>query len=218
MKSWSRLVMGILLAFTLTCNFSPCGFAAQPALIKLPDPQKSGGKPFLTALNNRMSSRSFSAQKLSMQTLSNLLWAAFGINRPDGKRTAPSAFNRQETDIYVVSADGVYLYDAQHNALSTVAKKDVRAMTGTQGYVKEAPVILVYVADYSKVQGDLADSQLVVGADVGVIAENVYLFCASQGLATVVRGAIDKDALAKELRLGPKQKIILDQPVGHFQK
>ncbi|MDR3570144.1 MAG: SagB/ThcOx family dehydrogenase [Syntrophobacteraceae bacterium] len=215
MKSRFQLVTGFLFALAITFLFSLGSFAGEPASIKLPDPQKNAGKPVMAALNSRMSSRTFSGEKLSLQTLSNLLWAAFGINRSDGKRTAPSAFNRQETDIFVVTADGVYIYDAKNNALDPVLKGDVRAMTGTQGYVKSAPVILVYVADYSKVQGGSADSQLTVGADVGVIAENVYLFCASQGLATVVRGAIDKDELAKTLKLRPEQKIILDQPVGH---
>jgi SagB-type dehydrogenase family enzyme len=153
-----------------------------------------------------------------MQTLSNLLWAAFGINRPDGRRTAPSAKNWQETDIYVATADGVYLYDAKKNALDKIATGDIRAMTGAQAYVKDAPVVLIYVSDYSKVNAGDLDRQILVGADTGLIAENVYLFCASEGLATVVRALIDRDALAKELKLRPDQKIILDQCVGYPKK
>ncbi len=215
MRSRSSFFAVILIAFALTFHCSLVSFAAEPATIKLPDPQKTGGKSVMAALQSRMSSRSYSGKKLPMQTLSNLLWAAFGINRPNGHRTAPSAFNRQETDIYVIASEGVYRYDAKNNALDTVLKKDIRALSGTQSYVKQAPVILVYVADYSKVDGGSAESGLLVGADVGVIAENVYLFCASEGLATVVRGAIDKDALGKALKLRPEQKIILDQPVGY---
>lgn len=215
MKSRASFCAMILIAFVFAFHCSLSSFAAEPATIKLPDPQKQGGKPLMEALKSRMSSRSFSGEKLPMQTLSNLLWAAFGINRPNGERTAPSAFNRQETDIYVITSEGVYLYDAKNNGLDTVVKKDIRAVAGTQSYVKDAPVILVYVADYSKVNGVSAESALLVGADVGVIAENVYLFCASEGLATVVRGAIDKDALARALKLRPDQKIILDQPVGY---
>jgi nitroreductase len=192
--------------------------AAEPASIKLPAAQKTGGKSLMAALNGRMSSRSFSGEKLPVQTLSNLLWAAFGINRPDGRRTAPSALNRQETDIYVITANGAYLYDAKNNTLVGVVTKDLRAMAGTQNYVKDAPVTLVYVADYSKAREGSADNQLLVGADVGVIAENVYLFCASEGLATVVRAAIDREALGRELKLRPQQKIILDQPVGYPKK
>jgi len=172
----------------------------------------------MAALNVRMSARTFSGEKVPMQTMSNLLWAAFGINRPDGRRTAPSAKNWQETDIYVATADGVYLYDAKKNALDTIITKDIRALTGTQAYVKDAPVVLIYVADYSKVHAEGFDKQILVGADVGLISENVYLFCASEGLATVVRAAIDRDALAKELKLKPDQKIILDQCVGYPKK
>jgi len=189
-----------------------------PAPIQLPNPQKEGGKPLMAALNERMSTRTFSGEKLPMQTLSNLLWAAFGINRPDGRRTAPSAKNWQETDIYVATADGVYLYDAKKNALDTIVTRDIRAMTGTQAYVKDASVNLIYVADYSKVNAEGFDRQMLVGADTGLISENVYLFCASEGLATTVRASIDRDGLAKELKLRPDQKIILAQAVGYPKK
>jgi SagB-type dehydrogenase family enzyme len=207
---------GVLLVFMLNCSL--LSFAADPSSIQLPSPQKEGGKPLMSALNDRMTVRTFSGEKLPMQTLSNLLWAAFGINRPDGRRTAPSAKNWQETDIYVATADGVYLYDAKKNALNTIVTKDIRAMTGSQAYVKDAPVILIYVADYSKAKEEGIDQQILVGADVGLISENVYLFCASEGLATVVRALIDRDALAKELKLRPEQKIILDQCVGYPKK
>ena len=140
MRFWSKLVPGILFVFVFTMNCSFLSFAAETASIQLPNPQKEGGKPLMAALDSRMSSRSFSGEKLPMQTLSNLLWAAFGINRPDGKRTAPSAVNWQETDIYVITADGVYLYDAKKNALDTVLSKDIREMAGKQEYVKTAPV------------------------------------------------------------------------------
>jgi len=216
MKLRSALVTAISLVFMLNC--CPLSFAAEPAAIQLPSPQKEGGKPLMSALNDRKTERTFSDQKLSMQTLSNLLWAAFGINRPDGRRTAPSAKNWQETDIYVATPDGVYLYDAKKNALDTVLTKDIRAMTGTQTYVKDAAVNLVYVSDYAKTDEGGVDKQLLIGADVGLIAENVYLFCASEGLATVVRASIDRDALAKELKLRPEQKIILSQSVGYPQK
>ncbi len=213
-----RLVsfVAILLVFMLSGSF--LSFAAESALIQLPNPQKEGGKPLMSALNDRKTTRTFSGEKLPMQTLSNLLWAAFGINRPDGRRTAPSARNWQETDIYVATADGVYLYDAKKNALDTIATTDIRALTGAQTYVKDAPVVLIYVSNYSKVNEGELDKQILVGADTGLIAENVYLFCASEGLATVVRALIDRDALAKELKLRPDQKIILDQCVGYPKK
>ncbi len=216
MKFRSVSLAGILFVFMLSCSLS--SYAEGPASIQLPNPQKEGGKPLMAALSARMTARTFGGEKLPMQTLSNLLWAAFGINRPDGKRTAPSARNWQETEIYVATADGVYLWDAKKNTLETIVTKDIRAMTGTQDYVKDAPVVLIYVADYTKVNAGDFDKQLLVGADTGLIAENVYLFCASEGLATVVRAAIDKDPLAKELKLRPDQKIIMDQCVGYPKK
>jgi nitroreductase len=186
--------------------------------VPLPGPRMEGGKPLMQALKDRMTIRTFSDEKLSMQTLSNLLWAAFGINRPDGRRTAPSAKNWQEIDIYVATSDGLFLWDAQKNLLSSISTKDLRALTGTQTYVKDAAIDLVYVADYSKVSGGGTDQHLLVGADTGFISQNVYLFCASEGLATVVRASIDRDALAKELKLKPEQKIILAQSVGYPKK
>jgi len=207
---------GILFVFMLSCSLS--SYAEGPASIQLPNPQKEGGKPLMAALNARMSTKTFNGEKLPMQTLSNLLWAAFGINRPDGRRTAPSAKNWQETEIYVATADGVYLWDAKKNTLETILTKDIRAITGNQEYVKDASVVLIYVSDYVKVNAGEMDKQILVGADTGMIAENVYLFCASEGLATVVRANIDINALGKELKLRPDQKIILDQCVGYPKK
>lgn len=194
---------------------------ALPALaagpVQLPSPQTEGGKPLMQALKDRMTTRAFGEGKLPPQTLSNLLWAAFGINRPDGRRTAPSAKNWQEFDIYVLTPDGSFLWDPQGNVLNPISDKDSRGMAGTQAFVKEAAVNLVYVADYSKVSGG-ADKDIWVGADAGFISQNVYLFCASEGLATVVRASIDKETLGKELKLKPDQKIILSQSVGWPKK
>src|SRR5512137_2833493 len=121
--------------------------AAQPTDIVLPPPQTEGGKPLMQALKERRTTRSFAEQALPPQVLSNLLWAAWGINRPDGRRTAPSARNWQEIDVYVATADGLYVYDARAHALKRVAAKDLRAAAGTQAHAREAPVTLVYVAD-----------------------------------------------------------------------
>jgi nitroreductase len=206
--------ISLILSSVLLCT--AISTAADP--ITLPSPRPEGGKPLMQALKDRMSIRTFSDEKLSLQTLSNLLWAAFGINRPDGRRTAPSARNWQEIDIYLAAPDGLFLWDAQKNVLNPISTKDIRALTGTQTYVKEAGVDLVYVADYSKVSGGGAEQNLLVGADTGFISQNVYLFCASEGLATVVRASIDRDALAKELKLKPEQKIILAQSVGYPKK
>jgi SagB-type dehydrogenase family enzyme len=187
--------------------------------VPLPAPQTDKGRPLMQALKDRKSTRTFSSEKLPVQVLSNLLWAAFGVNRPDsGKRTAPSAVDWQETDIYVVTADGLYVYDAKKNQLNPVVRDDVRAQTGTQPFVKDAPVNLVYVADLAKTRKSSVERDMFVAADAGFIAQNVYLFCASEGLATVVRGSIDRLALAKAMHLRPNQRIILAQTVGYPTK
>jgi nitroreductase len=208
------LVFVSLISLLLLTSFS--SYAAD--LIQLPNPQMEGGKPFMQALKDRKTTRTFSEEKLPMQTLADLLWAAFGINRPDGRRTAPSAKNWQEIDIYVATADGFFLWDPQKNTLNPILTKDSRALAGTQAYVKDAAVNLVYVADYSKVGGGGYDKDILVGADTGFISQNVYLYCASEGLATVVRAGIDRDTLAKELKLRPEQRIILAQSVGYPNK
>jgi nitroreductase len=183
--------------------------------IELPKPQTEGGRPLMQVLKDRKTARAFSTEKLPLQTLSNLLWAAFGINRPTGQRTAPSAVNWQEIDVYVALADGLFLYDAKSNALQPVLKEDVRAATGTQPFVKDAPVSLVFVADYER-PGRVPETERDTWSamDVGFIAQNVYLFSASEGLACGVRALIDRPALAKIMKLRPKQRILLAQSVG----
>lgn len=193
---------------------------AQDKIIKLPPPQKEIGKPLMQALSLRHSTRTFSSKPLSMQEMSNLLWAAFGINRTEsGKRTAPSAMNWQEIDIYVATAEGVFLYNARDHSLIKVSGEDLRALTGKQDYVKDAPLNLVYVADMSKIGDTKGDDRLIyTSADCGFIAQNVYLYCASEDLAVVVRGLVDRDTLSKKLNLKPEQKIILSQTVGYMKK
>jgi SagB-type dehydrogenase family enzyme len=208
----------LITAISLLCATVPAGELLKP--IQLLKPQVDGGRPLMQVLKDRSTSRSFSAEKLPLQVLSNLLWAAFGINRPvSGKRTAPSAMNWQEIDIYVAAADGLYLYDAKAHLLQPVLSDDIRAMTGRQPFVKEAPINLVYVADFSRTgTASQEEKELYSAADTGFISENVYLYCASEGLATVVRGSMDRGALAKVMRLRPDQKIILAQTVGYPKK
>jgi len=194
-----------------------CLLAQDLKPIPLPQPQTDGGRPLMQVLKDRKTTREFAADKLPPQILSNLLWAAFGVNRPDGRRTAPSAMNRQEMDIYVATGEGLFVYNAQANRLDPVLAQDVRAATGTQPFVATAPVGLVYVADFAKA-GSEPDADLYTAADTGFIAQNVYLYCASEGLATVVRGSIDRGALAKAMKLRPDQKIILAQTVGYPKK
>jgi SagB-type dehydrogenase family enzyme len=188
--------------------------------IKLPAPKMDGGKPLMQALKERQSIREYGDQKLAPQTLSNLLWATWGINRPDGHRTAPSASNKQEIDVYVVLPEGAYLYDAVAHALNPVAAGDLRAATGTQPFPATAALNLVYVADMAKAGRPATDPQqaLNTGADAGFIAQNAYLYCASEGLATVVRASVNKPELAKLLKLRADQLIVFAQSVGYPKK
>jgi hypothetical protein len=194
--------------------------AAESELAVLPPPHMDGGMPLMQALKQRQTSRAFSREPLPAQTLSDLLWAAFGVNRPlTGGRTAPSARNWQEIEVYVASADGLFLYDAQHHALKLVLTDDIRAQTGMQGFVADAPVNLIYVADSSRMEDATdADKIMYSSADAAFIAQNVYLFCASERLATVVRGALDRPALAKAMKLAPDRRVVLAQTVGYPMK
>jgi nitroreductase len=208
MKFLSRSFAGLLFV-------AVCLPAQELKSIPLPKPQTEGGMPLMQALKERRSGREFSPEKLPPQVLSNLLWAAWGVNRPDGKRTAPSAMNRQEMDVYVALAEGLYLYNAKAHQLDPVLKEDVRAATGGQPFVGQAPLNLVYVADQVK-QGRADDSWGF--AATGFIAQNVYLYCASEGLTTVVRAMVDRTALSKVMKLRPDQKITLAQTVGYPKK
>jgi SagB-type dehydrogenase family enzyme len=191
--------------------------AADTTDITLPLPRMEGGKPLLQVLKERQSSRLFSTKPLPVQMLSDLLWAAFGINRPEtGKRTAPSARNWQEMEVYAIMAQGAYLYDAKANTLRLIAKGDLRKLAGTQDFVGTAPLNLVYAADLTKLKTATPEDQALCAAnDVGFICQNVCLFCTSEGLATVVRGSVDKGTLATALNLSKEKKIMLAQTVGY---
>ena len=198
-------------------SFIAVSWAAELSPIKLPPPNLSRGKSLMQSLQLRKSSRDFSTKKLPVEVLSNLLWAACGINRPEiGRRTAPSAVNWQEIDVYVAMADGLYLYSAKEHILKPVLNRDIRELTGKQSFVKEAPVNLIYVADLSKIgRANIEEKNFYSSVDTGFISQNVYLYCASEGLSTVVRAMIDKDALSKAMNLSDNQKITLSQTVGY---
>jgi SagB-type dehydrogenase family enzyme len=205
-----------LLVFVGCCVTPSVGFTEELTAIDLTKPQSDSGVPLMKALALRRSERSFSAKELPLETLSNLLWAAGGVNRPDsGKRTVPSAVNRQEIDIYVAMKKGLYLYNAQHHVLSPVMAGDIRRFSGVQDFTEEAPVNLIYVADFARMSGDEDDKIFYSATDTGFISQNVYLFCASEGLSTVVLGWVDKPALAEIMNLKKEQRVILTQPVGY---
>ena len=174
----------------------------------------------MQALKERHSTREFSNDSLVMSTLSNLLWTACGINRPqEGKRTAPSAMNRQEIDVYVANDKGLFIYNPEGNSLRQILTIDIREKTGSQDFVKTVPVNLIYVADYVRMGDSSAeDKKTYAFADAAFIAENVYLFCASEGLVTVVRGSVNRAGLEKAMNLRPEQHVILAQSVGYPKK
>jgi nitroreductase len=184
------------------------GFACQAQDIALPTPNKTGGKPLMDVLNERQSTREFSDKDLDLQTLSDLLWTAYGFNR-DGMRVVPSANNKQEFTIYAVLKSGVYVYDAKENVLILKVSGDLREKAGKQDFVAVAPLNLVYVADLNVTSKETAN------ADVGFIAQNVYLYCASAGLGTVVRGWFDGDDIKTAFGLAENQAPILAQTVGY---
>ncbi len=194
------------------CISSAPGFAAEPIVLSSPD--ISGGKPLMQALSQRRSQRAFRQEALPLDMLSNLLWAANGVNRPDGRRTAPSAGNSQEMDIYVAMSEGLYLYDPVKHVLNPVLDNDLREASGFQDFTQQAALALIFVADTQRLgrYEDMKDFYSAV--DAGFVSQNVYLFCASEGLATVVLGWVDKEALAKAMGLNEHQKVVLTQPVG----
>jgi SagB-type dehydrogenase family enzyme len=182
--------------------------------LELPAPQKTGGMPLMEALAKRATVRSFDTTDISMQQLSNLLWASFGVNRPDGRRTAPSANNKQEIDIYVLLKEGAYVYDAQNNKLDLVSSQDLRSQAADQRFA-DAPVQLIFVADLTKRGGNSEEEKLrMANIDCGYISQNTYLYCTSEGLATGARATVNRDALIPKLKLSPEQRILLAHSVG----
>src|SRR5208283_599919 len=183
--------------------------------LKLPAPQKTGGMPLMETLAKRATVRSFDTTDISMQQLSNLLWASFGVNRPDGRRTAPSANNKQEIDIYVLLKNGAYLYDAQNNKLVLVSAEDLRGQAAEQRFA-DAPVQLIFVADLTKIGDSSEEGKLrMANIDCGYISQNTYLYCTSEGLVTGARATVNRDSLISKLKLSPDQRILLAHSVGH---
>jgi SagB-type dehydrogenase family enzyme len=226
-----RKIFACLIVSSFLMIVPSVSLAQETEVIKLPPPRMEGGMPLMNALKLRQSTRgNFGPEvKLSMQVLSNLLWAADGVNRPGGHRTAPSAVDWQNIDIYLLTADGIFVYDAVNQALKVIAKEDMRAAAGLEGagqmkqeFAKTAPLSLVYVANMAKTKAmkyqgqDVGIPWTYTGA--GAIAQNVYLFCASEGLACIVRAMLDEVQVTKTLKLGPDQKVMLTQTIAQFKK
>jgi nitroreductase len=181
----------------------------------LPSPQFPNFMPLMQALQERHSSRDFQLDELPIPLLSAILWAGFGVNRPDGKRTAPSAYNVRDIDIYLVTGKGLFLYEAESHSLSALLSDDLRLYTGTQGFVTTAPLNLVYVSDYSKIETTAEERIRWSWAHSAFIAQNVYLACAALGLATVVRSTINRQELGRWMELNKNQNITLAQTLGY---
>jgi SagB-type dehydrogenase family enzyme len=187
-----------------------------PSTIALPPVEPHGGMSLMEALAARRSSREFAPAPLPLSLLSGLLWAACGVNRSDGGRTAPSALNAQEIDIYAALPTGAYRYDAGARTLEQVAAMDIRRVTGYQDFVDDAPLDLVYVADHTRMRlVPAAQRESYASVAAGAIAQNVYLYAAAHGLATVIRAWIDREAIAEALGLTHDQQVLLSQTVGY---
>jgi nitroreductase len=190
--------------------------AAAPEALTLPPPRSEGGMPLFAALKLRHSTREYTARKLPVQALSDLLWAAFGINRPNGDRTAPYWRHIMVIDVYVVMQDGVWIYEPKAHTLLPYLAGDIRAQTGTQDFVATAPIELVYVAHGERMTDISAEERrLYASVDASFIGQNVYLFCASEGLGTVFRGAVDQAKLGATLKLPDQQFVTFAQTVGY---
>ncbi len=181
----------------------------------LPSPQFPSLMPLMQALQERHSSRDFRPDELSVLLLSTILWAGFGVNRPDGKRTAPSAYNVRDIDIYLVTGKGLFRYVADGHSLSALLPDDLRPYSGTQGFAATAPLDLVYVSDYSRMDTTDEERMQWSWAHSGFIAQNVYLACAALGLVTVVRSTIDRQELGRWMELNQNQHITLAQTLGY---
>ncbi len=254
-------LQAIVLLVLILCTVTLIAQELQP--IALPPPQKTGGMPLMEALNLRQTIRNIGDQPIPLQTLSNLLWGGFGVNRENGPRgkvgrTAPSGMNMQEIDIYVAMSQGVYLYEAIPHRLTPVVATDVRNMANRRPEAANAPVIFIFVADTdkrpaprpgtpppapgqppsektplpsalpkeAKVPPSATGTSQPTGApptgvspsfgeiDLGFIGQNVYLFCASEGLAAWFH-MTDREGLAKAMNLREAQKVLAAQTVGY---
>ena len=223
-----RTFLGMLSAIPMLAGTALESGSAELQPIALPEPEKDGGKSILAALQERRTTRSISPEKLPMQVLSNLLWAAFGVNRDSasfGKsgRTAPSASNSQEIDLYVAMPEGVYLYEAVPHRLKPIVAGDFRARAGRRG-ASTAPVRIFYVVDLTRYDTGPGQPDRSIGnpevqksyyyTDTGFIAQNVYLFAASQGLAAWFHNC-DKENTVREFGLRPEQRVLFAQSVGY---
>lgn len=192
-------------------------FAVCAAEIVLPKADLKSGKPLMECLSLRRSSRNFSSKALPLQMISEILFAADGINRPDGHKTVPTAMNRQNQTVYAVTKDGVYLYNNKKHSLVLVNKGDFRKNCGMQPFHAKAPMVIVFVSDMAAIGNTPEQKAMYAGNHSGSASQNIYLYAASRGLSTVICGSINKDLLKKTLKLKGAQQAVFSQPIGFPQ-
>ena len=215
MNTLTKFASFVLSAAFLAASMNLC---AAEKTIKLPPPDKAGGKPLMQCLTERKSERKFDSKPLPPQILSDLLYAADGISRPDGRKTVPTARNLQSQEVYAAMADGLYLYHPKTHSLDLVKAGDIREKCGMQAIHKTAPIVLIYVGDVSKIGKNAAEKVFYAANHAGYASQNVYLYCASAGLSTVVCGLVDKPALEKAIGLPNTKRVQLTQPVAYPAK
>ncbi len=209
-----KYIGGIIFFLLLLTN---TGAFANDNSITLPKPDTKGGKPLMQVLEQRKTERAVSTKELSINQISNLLWAACGTNRKDGRRTAPSARNWQEIELYVAMAKGTYRYEPGGHKLILISKEDIRQIAYKQDFPQKAPLTIIYVANYDKQTG-LDDKNLktrYAAVDTGFIGQNIYLYCASEGLATTFIGMIESKKIAAKLKLRNNHEVLFGQCVGY---
>ena len=210
----------ILLTLTALLITSMGMYSQELTEVKLNAPNKSRGSAVMKALSDRHSVREYDTKDISLQDLSDLLWAANGINRPDNMRTAPSAMNRQEIDVYVINKDGAYLYDEVNNVLKPISKGDYRkAVAAQQDFAATAPISIVLVANLEKLGDPTKEgTRMTASFDAGIVCQNINIFCSAVGLATVPRGSMNQEELRAALKLSDTQIISINNPVGYPKK
>jgi SagB-type dehydrogenase family enzyme len=211
-------IVRLFLSFFLTA--SACAQVQDSTEVKLNQPDKTRGFSLMNALNLRASVRNWAKRGMDMQDLSDLLWAANGINRAEKSlRTTPSAHNAKDIDLFVFTEEGVYFYNPEKHSLSIIKKGDFRSQIGKQNYVTDAPLSLILVSDIKRFKK--ADKKLCLNwaaLDAGMVSQNISLFCASANLGTVPRTFFDEDKIRKVLELSPSQHVMLHHPVGYLNE
>ena len=215
MNTLTKFASFVLSAAFLAASMNLC---AAEKTIKLPPPDKAGGKPLMQCLTERKSERKFDSKPLPPQILSDLLYAADGISRPDGRKTVPTARNLQSQEVYAAMADGLYLYHPKTHSLDLVKAGDIREKCGMQAIHKTAPIVLIYVGYVSKIGKNAAEKVFYAANHAGYASQNVYLYCTSAGLATVVCGLVNKPELEKAMELPGTKRVQLTQPVAYPAK